>query len=177
MILHDLGINTIDTDSVGHDVLEPGGVAVDAVAEAWPEVVAEGIVDRRKLGAIVFNDSGALKKLEAITHPHIFSVVSERVERLSPPVVVEIPLLLDPFAGPWRRIVVEAPDHTRLERSVSRGMDRDDVLARMASQPSREVWLAAADLVIPNHGDLIDLDATVASLIPLLRCTGVREIS
>jgi dephospho-CoA kinase len=65
-------------------------------------------------------------------------------------------------------MVVDAPDHMRVERSVSRGMDRDDVLARISSQPSRREWLAAADLVIPNNGDTTDLDDTVASLLPLL---------
>lgn len=167
-ILQSLGVDTIDADSVGHEALEPAGPAIDAVAEAWPEVVEGGIVDRRKLGTIVFNDPAALKRLESISHPHIFAVITERLTELRPPVVVEIPLLINPFPGSWRRVVVDAPDHTRVERSVSRGMDRDDVLARMASQPSRREWLAAADLVIPNHGDFTDLDDTVASLMPLL---------
>jgi dephospho-CoA kinase len=167
-ILQDHGVSTIDADSVGHEVLEPGGAAVEAVAEAWPEVVEVGVVDRKKLGAVVFNDSASLQRLEAMTHTHTFALIGERIEEFIPPVVVEIPLLINPFAGSWRRMVVDAPDHTRVERSVSRGMDRDDVFARMASQPSRQEWLAAADLVIPNHGDLIDLNDTVASLLPLL---------
>jgi dephospho-CoA kinase len=168
-ILQSSGIGTIDADSVGHEVLERGGAAIEAVAEAWPEVVEGGIVDRRKLGAVVFNDSAALQRLEAITHPHIFSLISERIGALNPPVVVEIPLLIDPLTGSWHRMIVDAPDHTRVERSVSRGMDRDDVLARMASQPSRKEWLAAADLVIPNHGDLDELEETVTEAIGTIR--------
>lgn len=168
-ILQALGVSAIDADSVGHEVLEPGGAAVEAVTEAWPSVVEEGIVDRRKLGKLVFNDPAALSRLEAITHPHIFAVIRERLEDLNPPVVVEIPLLIDPFTGLWRRMVVDAPDLTRVERSVGRGMDREDVMARISSQPSRKEWLAAADLVIPNHGDLNQLEETVTKAIGTIR--------
>ena len=168
-ILQNLGISTIDADSVGHEVLEPGGAANEAVAEAWPEVVVGGIVDRTRLGGLVFNDSAALSRLEAITHTHILASISERIEKLNPPVVVEIPLLIDPFAGSWRRMVVDALDRLRVERSVSRGMDREDVTARMASQPSRKEWLAAADLVIPNHGDLDALEETMTEAIGTIR--------
>jgi dephospho-CoA kinase len=168
-ILQNLGISTIDADSVGHEVLEPGGAAIEAVAAAWPEVVVGGIVDRTKLGGLVFDDSAALERLEAITHPHIFALISEQIEELNPPVVVEIPLLKDPFAGSWRRMVVDALDRLRVERSMGRGMDREDVKARMASQPSRKEWLAAADLVIPNHGDLDELEETVTDAIGTIR--------
>ena len=168
-ILQNLGISTIDADAVGHEVLEPGGAANKAVAEAWPEVVVGGIVDRTRLGGLVFNDSAALSRLEAITHPHIFALISERIEELNPPVVVEIPLLIDPFAGSWSRMVVDALDRLRVERSVSRGMDREDVTARMASQPSRKEWLATADLVIPNHGDLDVLEETMTEAIGTIR--------
>jgi len=172
-ILQNNGFDTIDADSVGHEILEPGGPAIGAVAEAWPEVVEVGIVDRRKLGIIVFNDSGALRRLEEITHPHIFSAISESFERLNPPVVVEIPLLIDPFPGSWRRMVVDAPDQLRVERSVGRGMPLDDVRARMSQQPSRQEWLAAADLVIPNAGDLDELEEAVTHAVESIRHSSI----
>jgi dephospho-CoA kinase len=136
---------------------------VGAVTVAWPEVVVGGEVDRKKLGAIVFADPAALAKLEGITHPHIFGLIEERLSRLAPPVVVEIPVLVQPFSGTWRRIVVDTTDDLRLERAVARGLEEDQVLRRMASQPSRQQWLAAADLVIPNHGTIEDLEEAVAT--------------
>ena len=51
-------------------------------------------------------------------------------------------------------IVVDADDEIRVRRAMQQGMDEADVGRRMASQPSRAEWLAAADLVVPNHGDL-----------------------
>lgn len=162
-ILQDLDVGTIDADSVGHEVLEPGGAAIEAVSEAWPEVIVGGEVDRKRLGAIVFADPAALARLEEITHPHIFALIQERLSNLAPPVVVEIPLLVQPFSGVWRRIVVDTTDHLRLQRAIGRGLEREQVLRRMSSQPSRQQWLAAADLVIPNSGTMEDLEKAVAA--------------
>lgn len=162
-VLDDMGLSTIDADSVGHEVLEQGGAAVKAVSEAWPEVMVGGEVDRKSLGAIVFADPAALARLERITHPHIFMLIEERLSQLDPPVVVEIPLLVQPFSGIWRRIVVDTTDEMRLERAIARGLEREQVRQRMASQPARRQWLAAADLVIPNHGMIEDLEEAAAA--------------
>ncbi len=168
-LLQDHGLSTIDADSVGHEVIQPGGPGVAAVSQAWPEVVVGGDIDRKKLGAIVFADPAALAKLEEISHPHIFRLIEERVPSLVPPVVVEIPLLVEPFSGSWRRIVVDATDDLRLERAVARGLEHEQVLRRMASQPSRQEWLAAADLVVPNNGSIEDLEEAAAGVVDLIR--------
>jgi dephospho-CoA kinase len=161
------GVNTIDADTVGHEVLSESGAAFSEVAAEWPSVLVGGTIDRAALGRIAFSDPEELRRLEALTHPHIFSLVEGRVRSLESPVVVEVPLLAQPFESPWARMVVDAPEGLRVERAVGRGMDRQDVLRRIAQQPTRARWLAAADLVIPNHRDLTDLDDTVASLMPL----------
>jgi dephospho-CoA kinase len=167
-ILSDLGVVTIDADSVGHRILEPDGPAFAEVSARWPDVVVEGRIDRSRLGQIVFQDPGQLAELEAITHPHIFRIISERAAETAGGVVVEMPLL-DRLPGPdWRLVVVDARDELRIGRAVERGMTEPDVRARMASQPSRGQWLAAADAVIPNHGSLDDLESTVKTLLPSL---------
>jgi len=47
-------------------------------------------------------------------------------------------------------------------------MDEGDARARLGSQPSREEWLAAADLVVPNHGSLAELEKSAAKVAKLL---------
>lgn len=160
-LLESAGLSTIDADSIGHQVLEPGGDAEHAVATAWPEVLVDGEIDRGRLGSIVFGNPERLEKLESLTHPHIFSIIEGMVEASNDPVIVEVPLLLQPFESPWRRIVVDAPDGERLKRAVSRGQDSGDVKRRMAAQPSRSEWLAAAVLVVPNHRTIEDLRQVV----------------
>lgn len=168
-LFEDHGLNTIDADSVGHEVIQPGGRGVAEVSKAWPEAVVGGEIDRKKLGAIVFAEPAALAKLEGITHPHIFALIEERLSNLDPPVVVEIPLLVQPFSGSWRRIVVDTIDELRLERAVARGLEEEQVLRRMASQPSRQQWLAAADLVVPNNGSIEDLEEATVAIVEHVR--------
>lgn len=164
-----LGIATIDADSVGHLVLEPDGAAFDAVAKRWPSVVSdEGLIDRRALAEIVFNEEGELVALEEITHPHIFDTILGQVEKIRGPVVVEMPVISSRFADGWRRIVVDSRESEKVRRAVTRGMEEHDARARLNSQPARQEWLASADLVIPNHGSIGEMEEAVEAVVRLL---------
>ena len=168
VLLERSGFETIDTDSIGHEVLEPNGPAFDQVVDRWPTVVIDGRIDRKALGSIVFKDAGELKALEGITHPYIFGMIDRRVQLIDRAMIVEIPLLHTSLEAGWRRIVVDSDDKIRLDRLVGRGMVSDDAVNRMRSQPSRSEWLAKAHLVVPNHGSLEELAATVRQVFGLL---------
>lgn len=162
------GVATIDADRVGHTVLEPDGPAFEEVADRWPQVATDGVIDRQLLASIVFQDPAQLAELESITHPHIFDTIKTQVEGIEGPVVVEVPLLSHGLGEGWRRIVVDCRDEVRLKRAVDRGMSEDDVRSRMRSQPSRQEWLASADLVIPNHVAVDELGSTVETVMDWL---------
>jgi dephospho-CoA kinase len=163
MELH--GVTTVDSDSIGHQVLEPDGPAFPEVARQWPGVVVGEHIDRTALAGIVFSDPVQLALLETLTHPHIFGRITSLLQEIDPPVVVEIPLLHKTPPGAWRRLVVDCDDETRLARLLERGMGEDEARRRMAVQPSRGEWLAHADLVIPNHGSEEELASTVGQAI------------
>ena len=167
-MLEELGVEAIDADSVGHEVLEPGGPAFTEVVERWPEVVVEGRIDRAALGRAVFASPDALAELESYTHPYIFGRIRDRLQSLGGPVVIEIPLIDRPVFADFGQIVVDCADDIRLQRVVERGMSEDEARQRMASQPSRAQWLASADVVVPNHGGLEELWAVVKAVRPLL---------
>ena len=61
-------------------------------------------------------------------------------------------------------MVVDAPEAVRRERLRRRGLAEDQITARMATQPTREEWLAGADEVLDNSGTEADLRAQVAAL-------------
>jgi dephospho-CoA kinase len=167
-ILSGLGVITVDADSVGHRVLEPDGPVFGEVASRWPDVVVDGHIDRGRLGQIVFQSPDELAELEAMTHPHIFRLINEQAADTPGGLVVEMPILGRSPGSGWRLLVVDSRDELRVQRAVSRGMTEPDVRARMASQPSRGEWLAAADAVIPNHGSLSELEDAVRALLPHL---------
>lgn len=164
-MFEDHGLATIDADSVGHEVLASDQVALDAVAARWPSVERAGAIDRKALAEIVFADRNELRALEAITHPRIFDLIGKTVGDQNGPVIVEIPVLGQPFPGLWRRMVVDASDETRIARAMERGGTREDVERRMAMQPNRAEWLASADVVIPNASDFDALRLGVAAVV------------
>ncbi|PIW26030.1 MAG: dephospho-CoA kinase [Rhodospirillales bacterium CG15_BIG_FIL_POST_REV_8_21_14_020_66_15] len=94
-----LGLPVHDADAAVHALMAPGGAAVAAVGAAFPGVVGDGAVDRRALGAQVFDDDAALQRLEAILHPlvreseHRFLAACAR--RRADLVVLDIPLLFE----------------------------------------------------------------------------------
>lgn len=166
-LLGDHGYLVIEADRIGHEILEPGGPAHDAVVERWPEVVHDGRIDRGELGAIVFSDLAQLRQLEALTHPHIRHAIVERAGEHAD-VAVELPLMPE-FLGPnWVSVYVDANEDVRRRRLEERGMTTHQVDDRMAAQPSRAQWLEAADHVIPNDGSLEELSESVASLVVTL---------
>lgn len=162
------GVDIIDADAVGHQVLLSGGACFDEVSGRWPEVVVAGEIDRKVLGSIVFQDSEQLELLESITHPEIAAEIRRRIEASQARLVgIERPFLDGLVGDGLPLVVVDAPTELRIERLAQRGMETDDIIARMAAQPSREEWLAEADVVIDN--DLgADLEEQVQQAIAWL---------
>ena len=166
------GAAIVDADLVAAEVREPGGAAYDALVERFGAgiVLGDGRIDREALAAIVFNDDEARRDLNAITHPAVGKVMFERVAEHEAAgrdvVVLDIPLLAEgggkerwPVAG---IVVVDVPEEVQIARLVQeRGMEGDDVLARIRAQANRAARLEIADFVIDNSGSLADLEHEV----------------
>ena len=156
--LRQLGAAVVEADLLGHEVLERGGAAYEAVAGRWPEAVVRKVIDREALAGIVFGDLDQLRELESMTHPAIAAEIRRRVEAASAPaVVVELPVSSQ-LAGPgWALLVVVAPQEERVRRALARGGDEADVRLRMTAQPTDEEWRARADHVVVNDGSRAEL--------------------
>ncbi|MEV4874327.1 dephospho-CoA kinase [Streptomyces syringium] len=163
------GAVIVDADRIAREVVEPGTPGLAAVvAEFGPGIVtADGVLDRAKLGAIVFADTGRLAALNAIVHPLVRARSAEIEGAAAPDAVVvhDVPLLAENGLAPLYDlvIVIDATEETRLDRLVRlRGMTPEEARARMTAQATREERLAVADLVIDNDGPLEALEAQVA---------------
>lgn len=166
-----LGAVVVDGDVLARAVVEPGSPGLAAVVRRFGEAVvgADGALDRAALGAMVFSDTGALRDLEAITHP----LIAERTTGLMAAaptdavVVHDMPLLVEKALGPAYHlvVVVDADEPTRLDRLVRlRGMDGADAGRRIAAQASDEQRRAAADVLLDNNGSRETLEAAVDAL-------------
>lgn len=178
-ILRELGAVVIDSDQLAREVVEPGtpGLA-DVVKEFGDSVLADdGTLDRAALGAVVFADQDARRRLEGILHPLIRQRAAEIEATAEPGAVVvhDIPLLVETGqAGQFEAVlVVDVPVETQVERLLSdRGWSRDDAEARVAAQATREERRAAATYLIDNTGTREDLRDRVTEVFTHLVSTG-----
>jgi len=164
-VFQDHGFTIISTDEIGRDVLGAGKPAVDSVGRLWPAVVEDGIVDRRALADVVFADPAALEELESITHPIIERRAREEIMASEGPVAVEIPVMKVFRDDPFTRIAVVADLDVRIARTVARGADREDVLQRMARQPTQDEWRTWADVIVENSGAWAHTESSVNTII------------
>jgi dephospho-CoA kinase len=178
----ELGAVVIDSDDVAREVVAPGTEGFAAVvARFGPSVVrVDGTLDRPMIASFVFSDDAARADLESITHPLVRAEVRRRVSAApSDSIVVNaVPLLVETgIAGEYDRVVViEAPVEQRVLRLArSRGMSRDEALARMAAQASDDERRAVAWRVIVNDGSLESLRDAVDEVWAAVRPGGSAE--
>jgi dephospho-CoA kinase len=166
------GGRVIDADRIGHDALRDPTLR-DRVAARWPSVIgADGSIDRKRLGRIVFADVPQLKELEAIVHPWIRARVRERVDAARAEagvrfVVLDAALLLE--AG-WADacdyvVFVDARFETRLARVRDRGWDAAELTRRERAQWPLDRKRDAADAILANDGLPEDLDRAAERLL------------
>lgn len=167
-MLVDLGAVLIDGDALAREVVARGTPGLAQVVEEFGEgiLTPEGDLDRPALGAVVFADEAARRRLEAITHPLIFERYAE-LEAAAPAdalVVHDIPLLAESGRADTfdAVVVVDVPVEVQVERMMrDRAWTREEAESRIAAQASREDRLAIATHVIDNTGSLDDLRARV----------------
>lgn len=165
------GVPVIDTDVIARELTAPGGDALADIRSAFGASVMQpdGSLDRAALRHLVFSDTSARRRLEAILHPRIRARVEQSLSVLRAPyALVVIPLLVETAAygdALGRVLVVDCPEALQVERVMARsGFSRDEVAAILAAQASRAARLATADDVIENTGSTGDLAAAVAAL-------------
>ncbi len=154
------GATLVDTDLIAHALTGPGGAAMPAIREAFGAAViaADGRLDRPAMRALAFSDPSARKRLEAILHPMIREQSVREVSAATGSyVILVVPLLVE--SGTWRErahrvLVVDCPVEVQIERVMRRSaLPRDQVLAILAAQATREARLAVADDRIDNALD------------------------
>jgi len=172
-VLQELGAEVINADQVGHEAYTPHTDSWNAVVDAFGQGILQpdGEIDRRKLGAIVFADSGQMAKLNGIMHPRMADMVAEKIEQMRSRgvqvVVVEAALM---FEAGWETLVDEvwatdSPLEMVFQRLMSRnGLDEAEVRKRLGSQMDIQERLDRSGVVVENSGDVLALEATVKTL-------------
>ncbi|TFE27790.1 dephospho-CoA kinase [Cohnella luojiensis] len=163
-LLTERGAILIDLDGIAREVVEPGQPSLLAVAERFGQAVlqADGTLDRKKLGAVVFADPAERKALEEILHPAIRAVMKQRMDyhQAHTPkklVVVDVPLLYESGLESYfeQVMVVYVPRQVQLLRLLERDkLSMEEALKRLEAQMNIEEKKQRADILIDNSGSL-----------------------
>lgn len=151
----------IDADAVVHRLYQAGQPIAVRVAEAFSPAVmaADGSVNRAALGEIVFQDAGALRRLESIVHPAVGEAIARELAAVSPTgiAVIDAVKLLEGGSAAFcqSKWLIVCPEEQERARLIARDrLSREEVEARLRAQPSVEARLKLVDEVIDNGGSL-----------------------
>ncbi len=180
-MFRDLGAYVIDADRLARAALAPRSAGARAVARAFGRDVAPGgVVDRAKLGALVFGHPRRRRQLEAIVHPSVFAAERRLTREVSARdadavVVFDAALLIE--SGAYHRmdavVVVSADQRTQLARLAARdGLSRAEALARIKSQWSMAAKRRVADYVIDGRRPKTAIRGLVARIHEELLASG-----
>ena len=172
-ILRKLGASTVSADNLGHAAYASGTPGRADMIKAFGEKILgdDGEIDRKTVGAIVFNDENKRKTLESIVWHRIREmlegVISRNRDSNADVTAIEAAVL---FEAGWddladRVWTVEASYHQRLARIIEKtGMDGPAARMRIDAQIAPEIRIERADETIFNDGDLTALEQSVTKL-------------
>jgi dephospho-CoA kinase len=157
-----LGCHVIEADDVGHQVMEPGGEAYNAVLSAFGTGIldARGAIDRSRLAEKAFSIPELLETLNAIVHPAVRARAARQFQQIgaSDPhgIVVYVAAILIE-SGAYREVdkivVVSCTREQQIDRAMHRaGASEAGVLARLERQMPLEEKRELADYIIDTSG-------------------------
>jgi dephospho-CoA kinase len=169
-MFRELGVPVFDADATVHELQGPGGLLLGPIEAEFPGTTGPLGVDRQKLGAAVFGNAEALKRLEGIVHP---AVVAARAAFLrdnagQPLLVFDIPLLFEKSANAQvdAVVVVTASAEAQRERVLSRpGMTEEKFAHILALQVPDSEKVDRADYIIDTDLTLAETRQAVTNLV------------
>ncbi len=163
----------LDCDAIYHELLQTDTSLLSAIEQRFPGTVTDHVLDRKKLGAIVFSNESSLQELNHITHTAVKKAVMRRLE--SKPDLVAIDAI-GLFEGELDclckvTVAITAPVDARIRRIMARdGISEEYARNRIAAQHSDDWFASRCDHVLKNDGTLEEF---TAKCVAFLRNLGI----
>lgn len=169
-LFSELNAPVIDTDQISRELVTPGAAAYREIIDVFGNKVIQknGELDRSTLKKIIFKDEAQKQKLEQILHPLIRQHVQKSIRTLrSDYCIIVVPLLLETgFKYDYDRVLVIDCDPEIQKKRVLQRDHIDEALFKkiINAQADRKTRLAAADDVITNDSNILQLKDQVITL-------------
>jgi dephospho-CoA kinase len=171
-MLQQHGFEVIDADKISKEILP---LHVEEVRALFGEgVIVDGKIDRKALGAIIFNDKNEREKLNALMRPLIREEIFRRSECLEvkqKPYIIDIPLYYESEGYDCKLVVVVyAPVEVQRKRLMAReNFTKEEAQKRIDAQISIEEKKILADFLINNSFDIKFLESEIEKFIKFVR--------
>ena len=157
--LTSLGGCIIDADAVYHDLTVSSAEMQAELTARFGDVYQGNVLDRKKLGAIVFQDKKALEDLNTITHKYVDRETGRRIEEARaqglPAAAIDAIAL---FEGGLAElcditVAVTAPEAQRVQRLMARdGISEAYASSRIAAQHTEAWFRERCGYLLENDG-------------------------
>ena len=165
----------LDCYAIYHELLKTDKTLLNAIEARFPGCVENGVLQRKKLGNLVFSDEKALEDLNAITHGAVKAEVLRRLSEKPRLAAIDAIALFEGGLAALCDITVAvtAPEEARIQRLMVRdGIGRDYAKRRIAAQKSAEWFRERCDYCLENNGTQADFQKTS---LAFLRKLGIME--
>ena len=155
MTIEDKGGLILDCDAIYHQLLQRDRGLLNAIETRFPGTVENGVLQRKKLGALVFSDENALLDLNKITHSAVKAEVLRQLESRPKLAAIDAIAL---FEGGLAElcdvtVAVTAPAEVRVQRLMKRdGISEDYARSRIAAQHEESWFRERCGYVLENNG-------------------------
>jgi len=169
------GFEVIDYDKVTREVYAPGSECLEEITKAFGKDIlnADGTLNRRMLGSIVFSDSEKLALLNKTVYKYILASTDEKINNSKDKkLLLDAPTLFD--AGLEEKcdyvVGVIADKDLRLKRIMARdGIDSVHAQNRINSQKSDEFFRENCDFIIENNADKNNVCTCVNNILKSIK--------
>ena len=151
----ELGGTVLDCDAIYHQLLQTDSAMLAAIESRFPGTVADGQLQRKKLGGIVFSDENALLELNRITHGAVKKEVLRRLSPLPKLAAIDAIGLFEGELAPLCDVTVAviAPTEDRVRRLMARdGISEEYARSRIAAQHPDSWFVEKCTHVLENDG-------------------------
>jgi len=158
--LQALGALALDCDKIYHELLLNNSDLKDDIESHFKGVTTDGTIDRQKLGAIVWENPGSLRELNAITHKYISAEIQRRISEFKAQdgkiVAIDAIALIESGQNEICDVVigVTAPQEKRIQRIMERdNITQERALMRVNAQQTESFYRDNCDHILENVYD------------------------
>lgn len=164
-VIRNAGYTVIDADQLARQVVEPGTPGLALVKKHFPECVEDDVLDRKKLGGIIFQDEAKRLLLNQLLHPLITEESLRQLQAAEDDIFLEAPLLFEWELLPMFDLTIYVTSPRELQ--IRRLMERDGI-SRAFAETKRQAFrepTVLPSIILTNSGSRDEFEAAAKALL------------